>query len=364
MITFTGFVFSVILLMVQFGSSQYSPRTVSYFLRARGMQWVLAVFLATIVFPFLSLIEIGSGARDEYVPLGSIAISILLLVVSLVAFLALIHVVSEKIRVDSVLSALGRRARADLARRASVRGLTSADGPSDEAPAHDSGAVAIPFTGRPGQVVSVNVARLRRVAARRDARIVMRVRVGDAVVTGTRVAVVEGGRGVRPREVGRCLLVDDERSLRHDPLYALRILTDVSLRALSPGINDPTTAVRALDEVEGVLRAAADLPLGTVELAGRRGSVVLRGPTWSDILALALLEVIAFGADQPQVTRRLTAMLDDLAEEVPEHRRPAMQEYRSRLAERVAAVVPESDLATALSPDLQGIGGSRSARTT
>ena len=138
----------------------------------------------------------------------------------------------------------------------------------------------------------------------------------------------------------------------------------MSLRALSPGINDPTTAVRALDEVEGVLRAAADLPLGTVELAGRRGSVVLRGPTWSDILALALLEVIAFGADQPQVTRRLTAMLDDLAEEVPEHRRPAMQEYRSRLAERVAAVVPESDLATALSPDLQGIGGSRSARTT
>ena len=363
MITFTGFVFSVILLMVQFGSSQYSPRTVSYFLRARGMQWVLAVFLATIVFPFLSLIEIGSTARDEYVPLGSIAISILLLVVSLVAFLALIHVVSEKIRVDSVLSALGRRARADLAQRASVRGLTSAAGPSDEAPTHDSDAVSIPFTGRPGQVVSINVARLRRVAARRDARIVMRVRVGDAVVTGTRVAVVEGGRGVRPREVSRCLLVDDERSLRHDPLYALRILTDVSLRALSPGINDPTTAVRALDEVEGVLRAAADLPLGTVELEGRRGSVVLRGPTWADILALALLEVIAFGADQPQVTRRLTAMLDDLADEVPEHRRPAVQEYRSRLADRVAAVVPEADRATALSPDLQGIGGSRSART-
>ena len=62
MITFTGFVFSVILLMVQFGSSQYSPRTVSFFLRARGMQWVLAVFLATIVFPFLSLIESGPAS--------------------------------------------------------------------------------------------------------------------------------------------------------------------------------------------------------------------------------------------------------------------------------------------------------------
>lgn len=363
MVTFTGFVFSVILLMVQFGSSQYSPRTVSYFLQARGTQWVLAIFLATIVFPFLSLIEVGSGARDEFVPLGSIALAILLLVISLVAFLALIHVVSEKIRVDSVLSDLGRRARRDLARRASVRGLAGGPAPSDEAPTHDIDATPIPFTGRPGQVVSINLARLRRVAFRRRARITMRVRVGDAVVTGTRVAVVEGGRGVRAREISRCVLVDDERSMRHDPLYALRILTDVSLRALSPGINDPTTAVRALDEAEGVLRAAAELPLGTVELHGRRGSVVMRGPTWADILALALLEVIAFGADQPQVTRRLTALLDDLADEVPELRRAAVEEYRTRLADRVVAAVPEADRAMALSPDLQGIGGSRTART-
>jgi hypothetical protein len=57
-------------------------------------------------------------------------------------------------------------------------------------------------------------------------------------------------------------------------------------------------------------------------------------------------------------------MLDDLTDEVPEHRRPAVQECRSRLADRVAAVVPEPDRATALTPDLQGIGGSRSARTT
>lgn len=363
MITFTGFVFSVILLMVQFGSSQYSPRTVSYFLRARGMQWVLAVFLATIVFPFLSLVEIGSGERDEYVPLGSIALSILLLVISLVAFLALIHVVSQKIRVDSVLSSLGRRARADLARRGSVLGAGGPSGALDAAPQHGDEAQPIPFTGRPGQVVSIDVARLRRVADRRGARIVMRVRVGDAVVTGTRVAVSEGGGGIRPGELSRCLLVQDERSLRHDPLYALRLLTDVSLRALSPGINDPTTAVRALDEVEGVLRAAAELPLGTVEVAGRRGSVVLRGPTWSDILAVALFEVTSFGAEQPQVTRRLAAMLDDLADDVPGHRTAAVAEARARLAEQVAAAVPQPDRAMALTPDLQGIGGSRSART-
>src|SRR5690349_10543805 len=63
MVTFTGFVFSVVLLIIQFGSSSYSPRTVSYFLRSRVTQSVLAIFLATITYPFLALISIGSAGR-------------------------------------------------------------------------------------------------------------------------------------------------------------------------------------------------------------------------------------------------------------------------------------------------------------
>jgi uncharacterized membrane protein len=369
MVTFTGFVFSVILLMVQFGSAQYSPRTVSYFLRARSTQWVLAIFLATIVFPFMSLIKVGSGQRQDYSPLASIALSILLLVVSLVAFLALIHHVSEKIRVDRLLTDLGRRARVGLGRRREsldrleirTAGPTPARGP---AIADGPDATLVPFAGPPGQVVSINVARLRRVAHRRGARIVMLVRVGDAVVEGSRLAAVQGPRGVPARTVSRCVLVDDELSLRHDPMYALRILTDVSLRALSPAVNDPTTAARSLDEVEGVLRVAAEVPLGETTLPAGPGSLVLQGPTWPDVVGLALHEVITFGADQPQVTRRLTAMLDDLAGEVPEDRRPTLEQQRRRLAERVATAVPEHDRAVALAPDLQGIGASRSTRNT
>lgn len=154
--------------------------------------------------------------------------------------------------------------------------------------------------------------------------------------------------------------MDDERSLRLDPLYALRILTDVSLRALSPGINDPTTAVRSLDEVEGVLRAAAPLTLGSVEISAGAGSLVLRSPTWTDIVDLALLEVVSEGIRQPQVTRRLTALLNDLLADLPEARHRPLLRFKRRLAEQVDAHVGSDEYRSIyLTGDRQGIGGSR-----
>ena len=105
--------------------------------------------------------------------------------------------------------------------------------------------------------------------------------------------------GHRPRELPVAgarlsgelrLLVDLERSLRHDPLYALRLLADVAIRALSPAVNDPTTAVRSVDEIEGVLRVAAYRPFGPVELRRGAGTVVLALPSWDDVCDLALLE--------------------------------------------------------------------------
>ncbi len=68
MVTSTGFVFSVVLLIIQFGSASYSPRTVSYFLRSRVTQSILAVFVGTTSYAFLALISIGSAGRDTYVP--------------------------------------------------------------------------------------------------------------------------------------------------------------------------------------------------------------------------------------------------------------------------------------------------------
>ncbi len=354
MITFTGFVFSLVLLVLQYGSSAYSPRAVSLLLRARSTQWILALFLATIVLSFLSVPEAGSFGRRDFTPIASLMLVALLLLASLIGFLALLHSVGKRIRVDEVLTSLGRNARHGLRRRATLQDrhdavvLERIDPPER----------TLRYEGAPGQIVGLSVASLQRIARRGNARIVVLLRTGDAVSTGSTFAAVDSDT-VRARDVSRCLLVRHERALKLDPLYALRIIVDVALRALSPAINDPTTAVRAIDEVEGVLRTAAPMRLGPVALRADGWEVQLPLPTWSDVVDLALMEIADVGISQPQVTRRLTALLTDLLGELPEHRHAPLLRYQRLLARGVCEQLPAEYQDIALTGDRQGIGGSR-----
>lgn len=363
MVTFTGFVFSVVLLMLQYGSSTYSPRSAAYFLRMRRTQVVLGIFLGTVTFSFLALVDVGSGGRDAYAPVASVATSISLLLVSLVGFLALVQGIGTTLKVDGLLSAWGRMARRRLTRRAALGRRRDAELVPDSAPARvpspdrDEPAVPVRHHGRSGQVVGLDVDRAVRLARRAGEDVELLVRLGDGVGRGAVVARVTGRGGFPQRRLGACVVVAPERSLKYDPLYAIRLLTDVSLRALSPAVNDPTTAVRSLDEVEIVLRTAAALPLGAVRIPAGRGSVVVPGATWDDVLDLCLLEVIECSSDQPQVTRRLSALLADLFEDVPEDRRPAVGRYRRLLEDGVRR--SGHDTRTWLRGDRQGVGGAR-----
>jgi uncharacterized membrane protein len=311
MVTFTGFVFSFVVLVLQFGSSQYSPRTVSYFLRARSTQWILAVFLLTVTFSFLALLEIGSLGREEFAPQAAVATAVALLVVSLVGFIVLLHSIGRRVRADAVLSALGRQARRQFPRRFAApagSGIMRTEG--EDA---DRDWVPVRHAGQTGQVVAIDGHRLLTVSRRHQCVLELLVRVGDSVSHGTRVVRVDGQIGRRAeRAVARCVVVDVERSLRYDPMYTLRLAVDIALRALSPGTNDPTTASRALDEIEEILRTVAPLALGPRTLNAGSGVVVLRAPSWRDVVELALFEITVFGRDQRQVTRRLMALLDDL----------------------------------------------------
>ncbi len=358
MVTFTGFVFSVVLLLLQFGSSAYSPRTVTYFLRGRTIQVVLGLFMATILFAFLSVLDVGSLGRQDFVPAGSVAIAILMLLLSMVGFLVLLNNVGHRVKVDAVLADVGRMARDELRSRFSTptrRGAALLD----RLPAPAPDAALVRHTGRPGQLVAVDRRRVLRLARRSGATIVLMTRTGDGLSSGSAIAHVSPGGSLSDRAVSRCLLVAQERSLRHDPLYALRILTDISLRALSPSTNDPTTAVRALDEVEGVLRAAAPLPLGPVEVRTGQGRVVLPSPSWPDVVDLALIEVVLASHRQPQVTRRLTALLNDLLADLPAERHPPLTRFKRELVDGVRSSFDAEQRAVAMTGDRQGIGGAR-----
>lgn len=183
--------------------------------------------------------------------------------------------------------------------------------------------------------------------------------MGDSIGPGSTIGYTAGDARPEDHRLSRCLIIDVERSLRYDATYPLRLLVDIALRALSPGTNDPTTATRALDEIEAALAVAATRPLGTVETVAAQGHAIVRNRSWNDLVELALDEITRAGSDQPQITRRLLALLDDIDNCTPPARRPALQAIRANIALRASAAHPR-DVAFLLTPDRQGIGGAQS----
>jgi uncharacterized membrane protein len=153
----------------------------------------------------------------------------------------------------------------------------------------------------------------------------------------------------------------EERTIEQDPAFAMRILVDIAIRALSPAVNDPTTAVQVLGALEDLL-----LLIGESDLSGRGAirdatgtvRVIVETRRWEDLLALAMTEIRDYGATSTQVTRRTRALLEHLAVRVrPEHR-PAVAEQLAALDDALGRAVPDPTAREFASrPDLQGIGG-------
>ena len=165
--------------------------------------------------------------------------------------------------------------------------------------------------------------------------------------------------GLDENRLRHAIVIADERTIDQDPLYALRLLVDIAARALSPAVNDPTTAVQALDRIESLLALLATRRLDRGTLRDEHGNIrlVVPLPAWDDFLAVGLTEIRQYGATSTQVARRLRAVLEDLCRLAPASRRPALEHQLVLLDQAVARAYPdpaERDLA--LVADRHGLG--------
>ncbi len=211
---------------------------------------------------------------------------------------------------------------------------------------------------RTGVVRAVNARGLVRIARRHGAEITMRRGIGDFVSPLGPLFEVRGGTVPR-RALARAVMVREERATAYDPTFALRVLVDIANKALSPGINDPTTAVQVIDRIQALLEELLRRQVPDGVRRDRHGEIRFRRPvpTWEDMLELALGEIQHYGADNPQVARRLRALLLDLLEQSPPDRRAAIQERLGRLERSTAEAFPEpSDRRLAEAADWQGLG--------
>ena len=320
-VPFIGIIYSLLFLVVQFGTTTFTPRLNLF--RDSPIVWHgFSFFTGVIVFSFTAALAI---AKDEQTTLlVPIAVMVAVLV-AIGVFRALQSSAFRSIQLASTLAAVARRGREV------VDGMYPDPIGAGSAP---DGGTASPASGRDvlwpsgeATLQVIDVRRLVRAAERTGGVIEVCASPGEVIPQQGRVAIVHGGDESTDREAIRALQVGIERTFDQDPGLALRVLADIALRSLSPAINDPTTAVQALDRVDGLLRVMVrrELAVGTVSARDGQPCVLLRLPTWEDYVGVALDETIAMSDSSLEVRRRVDRLLTELVAIAPPGRRESLQ---------------------------------------
>jgi len=220
------------------------------------------------------------------------------------------------------------------------------------------------YSGKPRTIAEFDVRALVRQAREAGATIVMACAVGDTLVEGTLLLQVRGGQ-VPEKSLLHAIRLERGRTFEQDPKYPIRLLVDIAIRALSPAINDPTTAVQTIDQIEDLLRRLGSHALDTGYAADTDGVVrlVYPMPTWEDYLTLAFDEIRQYGSTSVQVLRRLRSALVDLAAYLSgTERADAVRHYLEQLDLDIDhSPLDAEDRLRARQEDRQGLGLSRRA---
>lgn len=322
----TALIFSLMFLVVQWAAGNFSHRLALF--RSDPLVWrVFAFVLGVLVYSVTAVLAIGSQSTV------SVAVPIAALVMAAAAFVfvrRLQLVALRSIQLSHVLDELRDR------------GLHVLDvycPPGEEAGFRDSppgapllpGSVtaSVPWRGASVLVEQFNLLPLVAAARRGGAAVVLRVKVGEVLYDGDPVADVHHGT-VKAAEVLKAVVAGSERTFHQDPGLAFRLLSDIALRALSSAINDPATAVQALDAVEDLLRRAAAGPVGqeTRAIADASGTVrvILPVPGWESLLRVGLDDILVIAPAMPMVLARCRKLLTGVLSVAPAPLRPPLEE--------------------------------------
>jgi uncharacterized membrane protein len=379
-LSFVVFTFGSLLVAIQVAGGQYTPRIIATaLLRDNGIRYSVGLFMFTLLFANRTLSYMGETDVHQF----QVFLSMVFGVASFLVFLFLIDHAAKLLRPVSLVGLIGeqgidviesvypkptrgvdspaskkRRARSPLA------WVFKGDPSGMEARSGKRGApdCTLVHPGRSKVLLAVNLHALVAEAQRAGVIIELAPQVGDFVATGEPLFCIYGDpRAIDEKRLRELVAFGTERTMEQDPMFAFRILVDVAAKALSPAINDPTTAVLAIDQLHRLLRQVGLRDLRAEEIADESGAVrvIFRTPNWEDFVNISFREIRMFGAGNLQIPRRLLAMIENLVRALPEHRHAALRAELELLDRALVEQYPfAEDLALARAPDPQGIGGS------
>jgi uncharacterized membrane protein len=360
-LTFLGVVFTLTLVALQLASSQLSPRVVRMFVRSGVTKLAFGILLAAFSYSVAFLVLDGDHRADS----NGLAVAMALVTASLIVFLGYVATTMRLLQVAWVITRVADETRGAISQHipAAGRYLTAAGPELTASPVLVS--LAENRHKAFGVLQGVDHRRLVLLGRRHDCVLQLLVRVGEYIPTGGPVVAVHGGAAQLNGTVQRAgpphgkilagLNLGRTRTVYQDPAFGLRQLADIAIQALSPAVNQPTTAVHVLDRLEDLVLRIGRQADQTGCYADSAGRVRFVEPVlaWEDLLNLAFSEITSYGAGSAQVSRRLLAAYDALEAALPPARRPGVAARRAQLLQESA----DQGLAQAgLQPDALGLG--------
>jgi uncharacterized membrane protein len=339
-VTVIALVLGLTVVALQLASTQFSPRLLRNFLRDRSTQLVLSVFMATFVYTAgLYTVALSGGSRTEQFPRLAVSGAMILLFASLAMVVYFADHLAHSIQIDAVTT------RAELGALRIARGQLGTSEESRPQPPP----WAVPLLAlRSGYIQTAHPEALLPLASRHGVSVALRHRVGEHVIAGTTMALMWSPSATDPvpdaemftRALDEAVGIGFERTLQQDVTFGMRQLTDVACKALSPAINDPYTAVQAIDHLSVIFCALAVRPLGDdVARDPKSFSMVLvPGRRFGEYLAVLCGMIRRYGAAEPIVCLALLRLPSSCAALIGDD--PAR---RAAIEKQVALIVLDAE---------------------
>jgi uncharacterized membrane protein len=362
MLTFLVFVLSSLIMVVQLASVQLTPRIMAItFADIQGR-----VMTCMLLFSFLFGTAILARIEDGHVPLLGVKLVIISVLICVILFLRFIPHLGMSLRPISLMQRIAEEAQAAIESIYPRSYEPAASGNADPVPIESmrEEARVITYDGPSGVLMAFGAPNLVKAAQTAGCTVELITQVGDFVSQGEPLfRTFPPDRPIDARTLHTMVAIGDERTTEQDPVFAFRIIVDIAIRALSPAVNDPTTAVLAIDQLERLLRdlGSRQLDRGMIYDRDRELRLIIQVPDWEDFVSLAVSEIRLYGVSSIQVPRRLSAMLEHLLEVLPESRSEALQKELQLLGtgvEREFLDLDDREMVT--TGDRQGVGGTTS----
>jgi uncharacterized membrane protein len=354
-LSFLVFTFGSLLVAIQIAGGQYTPRIIATtLLKDHLIRGTVGVFAFTLIFALRVLTRM-----DDVVHQMNTFIAAGTGVFSMMVFLYLIDYAARFLRPVSIVERVGkfgvdviRNVYPEPTRRPREGQTPTRLGPPER---------IVVNVGAPGVVLAIDLPGLVEQARQASGIIEFVPNVGDFLAVDEPLFRLYGGAGaIDDHRLRDAVVLGTERTMEQDPTFSFRILVDIAIKALSAAINDPTTAVLAIDQLQRLLRMVGLRDLRGEEIRDKAGDLrlVFRTPNWEDFVHLACTEIRHCGAGSIQVMRRMRSMLENLMHTLPPHRHAELRQQLELLDRTVDGqyAFPE-DRALARIPDPQGLGG-------